>query len=45
MHCSPMAGKIERVLVKETGRSKYRPSEIVKQLQEEGFIKFGHILV
>ncbi len=37
---SPMAGKIERVLVKETERPKYRPSEIVKQLQEEGFIKF-----
>lgn len=38
---SPMAGEIERVLIKETERTKYLPSEIVKQMRKEGFKKFG----
>lgn len=38
---SPMASEIERVLVKETERAKFLPSEIVKQLKKEGYIKFG----
>lgn len=38
---SPMASEIERVLVKETERAKFLPGEIVKQLQKEGYSKFG----
>ena len=40
---SPMAGEIERVLIKETERAKFLPSEIVNQLRKEGYKKFGMI--
>jgi len=37
---SSMASEIERVLIKETERTKFLPGEIVKQLQDEGYTKF-----
>ena len=38
---SSMASEIERVLVKETERAKFLPSEIVKQMKKEGYKNFG----
>lgn len=37
---SELSGAIERVLLKETEKNKYRPSEIVKIMQQEGFVNF-----
>ena len=37
---SQLADEIERVLVKETERPKFRPGDIVKQLRKEGYAKF-----
>lgn len=38
---SELACEIERVLIKETEKPKFRPSEITKQLQKEGYPKFN----
>lgn len=38
---SPIAGEIERILIKETERAKFLPSEIVKQIRKEGYTNFG----
>lgn len=38
---SSIASEIERVLVKETERAKFIPTEIVEHLQKEGYTKFG----
>jgi len=37
---SELAGEIERVLIKETEKNKYIPSEIITMMQNEGFSKF-----
>lgn len=37
---SELACEIERVLIKETEKPKFRPNEIVKQLRNEGYPKF-----
>jgi hypothetical protein len=38
---SPTANEIQHVLLKETERVKFLPSEIVKKMQNEGYTKFG----
>jgi hypothetical protein len=35
-----LAGEIERVLIRETEKKKYIPSEIVRIMQQEGYPKF-----
>jgi hypothetical protein len=37
---SELASEIERVLIKETEKPKFRPTEITKLLQKEGYPKF-----
>ncbi len=37
---SESAGEVERILIKETEKNKYLPSEIVRIMQQEGYPKF-----
>ena len=38
---SPLQGEIERVLIKETEKNKYSPSQIVAMMKQEGYLAFN----